>query len=151
MKIEIEGIVRECQTVSVPKGCYCVFDLSDGAYGFPIFAVIAPTTTENEKACGNVIVGPLFGFNEGFEFANPYEICQCLPLHIFRRLVIGQYRNVVFTSIVDAIEVIYDDFKNHGVNMEKDLREYVAYKQYLTDEEMLKAEKEYTNGTEHPQ
>lgn len=137
MLVEIEGVQRECCVTSVPKGSFCIWDINEGLYGFPQFMVIAPSITEDEKSCGNIVVCPVECYNKGFEYASPSKLYDSLYIDIFKPLVIGRFKSYVYDNIEDVFKEVYNEFIAHGTYICAHVEKYMENKEYLQDKELI--------------
>ena len=145
MKIEIEGIERECEVVLAPKGSFCVFDVNEGIYGFPEFIIIAPAMTGKEKSCGNIVTCPVVCGNAGYENAHIDRVMTEIRLDDFKQLLIGYYKSYEVESISAVAIMVYDEFLRHGTIVSPELKYYMDAEVYNRDKDFMEIEKGMAN------
>ena len=117
MKIEINGARRELQIMPAPSKCFCV--LEECCFPvFPIYVGICEAITEDEKACGNILICPIFSNNGGYEDVGPAEvknevqINDIVTLYKNRRIYYecdGASKEEILSGIIKNFEIY--DFK----------------------------------------
>lgn len=121
INIEIEGIERDCEIMSVPRGYFADYGET---FGFPLYACICKAITEDEKSCGDVLVCPIECFNNGYEAANPAAITDSLALGAFQRYV-DNFTDGFGWSVSEAFDYITNAFEKRGVLIENNVYSYI--------------------------
>ena len=129
MKFNVYDIERECTIVSAPKGVFCTAE--EGLYWFPIYFVFAPSITEDEKSCGDVLICPISGFNDGMESLSTNSFWDCLTYPIFEKLVREGF-GVYYDNVEELARVIIDDMKVHNIPFHQLLQERLKDKDYFS-------------------
>lgn len=121
MKIRINKIERDCKILPAPSNS---FFIDNDYYGFPSYVIIAPAITEEELRYGDILVCPVVCHN-GYERIYPYTIDNYLSLFQFERLVEDYYKEGYCDNKKEGSEWLLEDFQNHGVKIDKRIKEYV--------------------------
>ena len=133
MELTINGIKRECVVKDAPKGSYCVIDYDEGCYFFPLFIVIAEALTEEEKSCGDIVVGAIYTANMGYETVDVGDIFTILYPNVFKRILKGAFYTTEYEDIYQAVKQIKEDFMVHGIPIHPKTLEYIEKKEFIRD------------------
>lgn len=134
MKIKINGVEREGQIVSVPRGGFNIME--DGLVSFPLFAYICNAIEEDYMESG-ILVCPIYDYSEIRDGKVIYEngiypgnIQDCVyPKHI-EYLVKGRIKaercpEGEENAILYWLDFIVDEFEIHGTPISRRAKEYI--------------------------
>lgn len=115
MKAKINNILREITIVPVQKGGFCV---SEGLCfpWFPLFCAICEAITEEEKACGDVLICPISDSNGGHGSIEVEEIKNEVSWEDIYTCICNYEENLGLEE--DSINIIVDSFRYHGCIVE---------------------------------
>lgn len=134
MKIEINGVEREGQIVSVPRGGFCIGE--EGILSFPLFAYIC-NAIEKEDMESGILVCPIYEFSEiqndvviDENMIEPGSIRDCVyPIDI-EYLIKGSIKSHGCkegeeNAILYWLDYFVDEFEIHGTPISRRAKEYI--------------------------